>query len=110
MAKELKARNCATESEIEDYISEIAKDCEHFKVGKTGESIQDRGNQPDYQDYLNIQSLFVSNSSAIISALEKKYITIFKDYPNNDNDKDGRQSLFDKMANSDEYHLYIVWK
>lgn len=34
----------------------------------------------------------------------------FKDHPKNDNDKDGRQSLFDKMANSDEYHLYLVWK
>lgn len=110
MAKELKARNCVTEKEIENYISEIAKDCKHFKVGKTGESIQDRGNQPDYQDYDNIQSLFVSNSSAIISALEKKYINSFKDYLNNDNDKDGRQSLFDKMTNSNEYHLYIVWK
>lgn len=110
MAKEVKAKNCQTDKDIKDYINDIAKVCKHFKLGKTGETIQDRGNQPDYQDYDNIQSLVASNSSALISTLEKKYINMFKDYPKNDNDKDGRQSLFDKMADSEEYHLYVVWK
>lgn len=110
MAKEIKAKNFQTDKEIEDYINDIAKDCKHFKVGKTGETVQDRGNQPDYQEYDNIQSLFASSSSEFISTLEMKYINRFKDHPKNDNDKDGRQSLFDNMADSEEYHLYIVWK
>lgn len=110
MAKEVKAKNCQTDKEIEDSINVIAQGCKHFKVGKTGETIQDRGNQPDYQEYDNIQSLFASNSSALISTLEKEYINMFNDHPKNDNDKDGKQSLFDKMADSEEYHLYVVWK
>ena len=109
MAKEVEARNCKTEKDIKAAIEEIANSCKTFKVGKTGETIQDRGNQQDYQAYDNIQSLFTSNSSALISTLEKTFINKFKDYSNNDNDKDGRQSLFDKMADSDSYHLYVVW-
>lgn len=110
MAKEVKARNCKSDEEIERAIQEIADRCEHFKIGKTGETIQDRGNQPSYQDYDCIQSLFESNSAALISTLEKNFINKFKDHPKNDNDKGGRQSLFDKMTDSDAYHLYIVWK
>lgn len=109
MAKEVQARNCKTDKEIEMAIEGIANSCKNFKVGKTGETIQDRGNQPDYQDYDNIQSLYSSNSSALISTLEKTFINRFKDYTNNDNDKGGRQSLFDKMTDSDVYHLYVVW-
>lgn len=110
MAKEIEEKNFQTEKEVESYINEIADKSDRFKIGKTGETIQDRGNQPDYQEYENIQSLFESNSSAVISILEKSLINKFKDCPNNDNDKGGRQSLFDKMTNSDSYHLYVVWK
>ena len=109
MAKEVEAKYCKTEKEIEEAIENIAKSSNNFKVGKTGETIQERGNQQDYQAYDNIQSLFSSNSSAVISTLEKTFINRFKDYPNNDNDKDGRRSLFDKMTDSDTYQLYVVW-
>lgn len=110
MAKEVEAKNCQTQEEIELAISEIAAACDHFKIGKTGETIQGRGNQSDYQDYDFIQSLFESNLNALISTYEKEFIDKFKDHPKNDNDKEGRQSLFDKMTGSDTYHLYVVWK
>ena len=110
MAKEIKKIQCETDREVIDVIDTIAARCSHFKVGKTGESIQDRGNQPDYQDYDYIQSLFSNSSKSLVSELESLFINKFKKYRNNDNDKDGAQSINDQMKDSGEYHLYVVWK
>lgn len=108
--KAIKATKAIYDSDIVCAINEVVEKCSHFKIGKTGETIQDRGNQPDYQEYDLIQSLFSSPSEDLISILEKRFIDMFIDHSKNDNDKTGEQSVNDEMAKSDEYHLYIVWK
>jgi hypothetical protein len=110
MAKEVKAKDCRYISEIKEAINTIAIKCSHFKIGKTGETIEERGNQPDYQKYDSIQCLYTDISDEFISMLEKIFIDDFIDHPNNDNEKDGGQSMNDNMTESSEYHLYIVWK
>lgn len=110
MAKEVEALNCDYYEEVVSSINAIANSCVSFKIGKTGETIEDRGNQKDYQEYEYIQSLFSNGSSELVSHLEESFINKYIDHPKNDNKKDGDQSLNDNMTASKKYHLYVVWR
>lgn len=112
MAQEVQLPVCRTDKDIENVIREVISRCTSFKIGKTGETIEDRGSQPDYQDdYLYIGSLYASGSDKLISMLEKKFINLFINHSKNDNTKDGEQSMNDAMADdADSYHVYVVWR
>ena len=111
MAKEIEIDECKTQADIQKAIEAIASACQSYKIGKTGEKVSDRGNQPDYSDYDSIRCLFSSSSATLISDLESCYINKFIDDPKNDNIKDGEQSEHDNMSeDTEEFHLYVVWK
>ena len=74
MAKELVPIECTTIEEVINAINRIAAECTHFKIGKTGENVQDRGNQEDYQDYDYIRSVFKTESQDLVSYWEGYFI------------------------------------
>ena len=112
MAQKVQLPVCRTDKDIENVIRKVISRCTSFKIGKTGETIEDRGSQPDYQDdYLYIGSLYASESEELISMLENKFINMFISHPKNDNIKGGEQSQNDTMADDAEsYHVYVVWR
>lgn len=83
----------------------------HFKIGKTGNTVEERSVEPDYiNDYDGIIELYISSSKQLVSDMEAALIDSFKNDPKCDNGKGGKQSLNDKMADSDKYVVYLVFK
>lgn len=92
-------------------IDAIIAECASFKIGKTGEALLDRLNQPDYNDvYTHIISVFVG-AKEDVDDMESYLINKFINHPLCDNKKDGYASNNDTMAeDADGYHVYVVWR
>lgn len=82
-------------------------DFSHFKIGKTGQTLEDRFSKSTYkEDYKGIIPVHVSDDPDEISQLEADLIENFKDNPKCDNN---RTTDKDEMTESDKYTLYVVW-
>lgn len=92
-------------------IDAIISECASFKIGKTGERLLDRLNQPDYNDvYTHIVSVFTGTKKDV-DDMESYLINKYVSHPKCDNKKDGDASKNDKMAEDAEgYHVYVVCK
>lgn len=92
-------------------IDAIISECASFKIGKTGERLLDRLNQPDYNDvYIHIVSVFTGTKEDV-DDMESYLIDKFINHPKCDNKKDGDASNNDTMAeDADGYHVYVVRK
>ena len=89
----------------------LVPQCKKFKIGKTGEKLEDRKNQPDYKDeYDHIDEVYQTSSKDEASAMEAYLIDEFEHLEKCQNKKDGDHSLNDEMADSDTYYVYVVWK
>ena len=89
----------------------LVPQCKKFKIGKTGEKLEDRKNQPDYKDeYDHIDEVYQTSSKDEASAMEAYLIDEFEHLEKSQNKKDGDHSLNDEMADSDTYYVYVVWK
>lgn len=90
-------------------IATSVNDVERFKIGKTGQTIDDRYSKSTYKDeYKGIVSIYTSENPDEISRLEADLNKEFKKHPKCDND---RTTEKDDMTDSEgEYTLYIVWK
>ena len=93
-------------------VNKIAENCTSFKIGKTGQTLGDRKNQPDYSTtYEKIGKIFVSTSKDEVSKMEAYLIDKYKNHPKCDNEKDGEASVHDTMTeDTNEYIVYVVWK
>ena len=95
------------------FIDAIAMDCLSFKIGKTGQSKEDRLAQyktaPKEKDYTGFEYVF-SGSKQEASDMESFLIDYYKDHSKCDNRKDGEASNNDEMADADIYHVYVVWR
>lgn len=94
-----------------DRINEIIPKCKSFKIGKSGEKLLDRLNQPDYNGYYtHIEKVFVGTKEEVDEA-EAFLIDRYIGHPKCDNKKDGDASIYDTMADdADEYYVYVVWR
>ena len=92
-------------------IDAIIAKCASFKIGKTGEILLDRLNQPDYSGvYTHIVSVF-DGTKEDVDDMESYLIDKYINYSKCDNKKDGEASNNDTMAeNAKEYHVYVVWE
>ena len=92
-------------------IDAIISECASFKIGKTGERLLDRLNQPDYNDvYTHIVSVFAGTKEDV-DGMESNLIDKFINHPKCDNKKDGDASNNDTMAEeADGYRVYVVWR
>ena len=101
-------QNQAAEKKVEDVIAK----CSQFKIGKTGQTLEDRGHQSDYSiEYEWIEKVFVSTSKDEVSKMEAYLIDKYKNHPKCDNEKGGEASVHDAMTeDTSEYIVYVVWK
>lgn len=92
-------------------IDAIISECASFKIGKTGETLLDRLNQPDYNDvYTHIVSVF-TEAKKDVDDMESYLINKYINHSKCDNKKDGNASNNDTMAeDAEEYHVYVVWR
>lgn len=84
-----------------------------FKIGKTGEEVEDRLDKPDYQDdykFTHIKSIYHTSQKSLASKMEADLIDYFSDQEKCLNDKGGKESLHDTMKDSSDYYVYLVWK
>jgi len=92
-------------------VSAIIAKCSHFKIGKTGENLEDRRNQPDYAEvYPNIEEVYSNTSKVRVSDMESYLIDRYQSNSKCDNIKDGNESNNDPMTDSSKYYVYVVWK
>lgn len=92
-------------------VNAIIPDCTSFKIGKTGQDVEDRRKEPDYQDlYPNIKWLISTPWVDAAGRMEAALIDAFIDNSRCDNIKDGEASVNDNMAEAERYFVYIVWR
>lgn len=93
-------------------IEEVIDKCTSFKIGKTGMTLEERGNSPDYTDkYKWIEPLYESSDPDDVSQMEAHLINTYINWACCDNEKDGVLSIHDEMKDgAEKYYVYIVWK
>ena len=95
-----------TQKEIIKKIEKINRICKKFKIGKTGQTKEDRFASEYSSEYDFIEVLTFSKYSKIITYLEKVMIKMFRNRKKCQNDQIGGG----KMEKSKRYILYIVYK
>ena len=93
-------------------IEEVIDKCTSFKIGKTGMTLEERGNSPDYANkYRWIQEVFASKDPNEVSQMETHLINTYINWARCDNEKDGAASIYDHMSDdATKYYVYIVWR
>lgn len=93
-------------------IEEVIDKCTSFKIGKTGMTLEERGNSSDYASkYKWIQEVFASKDPTEVSQMEAHLINHYINYSKCDNEKNGVSSIHDEIKDgADKYYVYIVWK
>lgn len=98
-------------NKIASIIESVKDELSHFKIGKTGNTVEERSAQSDYIDeYDGITKLYVSSSKTLVDRMEAALIERFKLDRKCDNNKGGSQSLNDDMADSKRFVVYMVFK
>lgn len=89
-------------------VDEIIPNCSSFKIGKTGDTLEDRLNNYN-GEYNHIDPVFLGGELEV-DAMEFFLIDKYISHPKCDNKKDGSASSNDTMAEDAEmYKVYIVW-
>lgn len=93
-------------------IEEVIDKCTSFKIGKTGMTLEERGNSSDYASkYKWIQEVFASKDPTEVSQMEAHLINHYINYSKCDNEKNGVSSIHDEMKDgAEKYYVYLVWK
>ncbi len=89
----------------------IVEKCSNFKIGKTGETLEERFAQPDYYGvYQHIDTLYSSVFQVDVDDMERDLLLKYITHPKCDNMKDGLTSHSDTMRDgAEKYQVYIVW-
>lgn len=103
--------NALLKAVAEQKVRNIIENCANFKIGKTGESLEERHSQPDYAgEYEHITEIFKSQNKGSVDDMETYLISRFLLNSKCDNLKSGRASNNDTMRdNALEYRVYLVW-
>ncbi len=92
-------------------ITQAEREWTHFKIGKAGETKDERYQQEDYRkNYDGICEVYASSSKTLVDRMEAALINYFLDEPKCDNKKGGEQSVNDDMKDSHRYIVYVVYK
>lgn len=93
-------------------VKNIIEKCSSFKIGKTGEALDERRAQPDYVDeYPYIESVYKSANKGEVDEMESYLIGRYFLNEKCDNLKSGIRSKNDTMrSDATEYNVYVVWK
>lgn len=90
-------------------VDKIINSCSSFKIGKTGDTLDDRLSNYNGK-YNHIDSVFFGGELEV-DDMESYLIDKYIAHPKCDNKKDGFASSNDTMAkNAELYKVYIVWR
>lgn len=90
-------------------VNEIILNCSSFKIGKTGDTLDDRLNNYN-GEYNHIDSVFLGGELEV-DDMESYLIDKYINHPKCDNKKEGLASYNDTMVNdNNEYQVYVAWK
>lgn len=104
--KYAKAKRCAI-----TQINTLKSGWSKYKIGKAGETEQERFTNGYSGEYDDIITLYTSKDPEEVSKMEKDLINEFKYDTKCQNDKDGFQSLNDPMTDRNkQYITYVVFK
>ncbi|SHJ03352.1 hypothetical protein [Flavobacterium terrae] len=95
----------ATFEELGNKLEEFIKSISNFKIGKTGQSIEDRFNDKYYDDYAEYYVVGSAKESKVIDNFEKYLIDRFMNHENCDNEQIGGG----EMTESDNYIVYVMY-
>ncbi len=103
--------NAILKAFAEQKVRNIIETCANFKIGKTGEPLEERRSQSDYaREYEHITEIYKSQNKSAVDDMESFLISKFLLNSKCDNLKSGRASNNDTMRdNASEYRVYIVW-
>ena len=103
--------NAILKAFAEQKVRNIIENCANFKIGKTGETLEERHSQPDYAgEYEHITEIYKSQTKSAVDDMESFLISRFILNSKCDNLKSGRDSNSDTMKdNASEYRVYLVW-
>lgn len=113
MKNDMKAFNLARkkrETDSCDIIKESVGVCTNFKIGKTGQKLEDRFKEykNEYDDIIEVYS---SSEKAWVDNLEEMLITYFQKEKNYSSKCDNKQGGGgNDMGISGKYYIYIVRK
>jgi CBS domain containing-hemolysin-like protein len=94
----------ATFEELGDNFEPKLIGLTNFKIGKTGQTIEERYNQEYSEEYNNYEVIGTSKDKTTIDSFEKYMINRFIGLPNCDNEQVGGG----EMEDSSEYTVYLV--
>lgn len=90
-------------------VDKIIPNCSSFKIGKTGDTLDDRLNNYN-GEYNHIDSVFLGGELEV-DDMESYLIDKYLAHPKCDNKKGGLASYNDTMVNDNNvYQVYVVWK
>ena len=95
----------ATCKQIGDDLAIQIEDYTNFKIGKTGQTKEERFNSTYSNDYELIRVLGSSELKSVIDSCEELLIERFRDHPKCDNDQVGGGD----MGESNSYKVYVVY-
>ena len=92
-------------------VDSIIPLCEIFKIGKTGQPIDDRFDNSDYPKHFDRITEVFRGDKKEVDDMESYLIDYYKNNPKCVNGKDGGASNNDPMKpNAKIYYVYVVWK
>lgn len=93
------------------FIGSSKSHWEKYKIGKAGETKEERYQNGYSEEYDDIEVLYTSKDPNLVSKMEKELIDEFTLEFKCQNEKDGAKSFNDKMTDrNDEYITYVVYK
>ena len=100
--KELKATNAV------DRVSELLPKCQSFKIGKTGDGLNNRLSKYN-GEFEEIKDVYKGTKTEV-DDMESILIDKFSVHPKCKNKKDGAASNNDPVAeDAEEYQVYVVY-
>jgi hypothetical protein len=94
---------------LSDFIKGVIETITHattFKIGKTGQTIDDRFRGDHESNYKSIKEIGGSNNKSFVDGMEVELIKYFKtNHKNCDNEQEGGGD----MCQSERYLIYVVW-
>lgn len=91
-------------------IEKVVGTCSSFKIGKTGQSLQDRFDSEYKDQYDRIVEVYCSSNESEISALERWLIEYFQTLEKYSSKCDNKASGGGDMDYSSKYYIYVVVK
>lgn len=99
-----------TEEEVVTMVEAIGQRVKRFKIGKTGQALEERFDSEYSELYDNIRQICASDDKKAIDDLERRLIVYFTTRSPSRNKCDNDQEGGGEMGKAEKYLIYVVYK